>query len=224
VSPGSAGCRRVRIRWNTTRRRRRSRAMPLSCDWVSSRRSSAVRSACGVVLRHAASRRPMARGDTARGRDHVPLTRATSIKRYGKASKSKLRWPPPTVPPRPPLRGGLGPGTPRKCTPSSPAAVATTRPPRLRRYFGWSQRSWGWLSISRGIPGPDLVSDDQASSRWFRGSINEHATTTTDKTKAESRGLRLGESAYPVQGFAGAIAQCGVSGRADSGSGGEAGR
>ena len=45
---------------------------------------------------------------------------------------------------------GPAPGRPCKYTTNSPAACLTTRPPRLRRCFGWSSRHWGCLSISRG--------------------------------------------------------------------------
>ena len=85
------------------------------------------------------------------------------------------------------------PGSPCKCTPISPAAFATTRPPRLRRDFGWSQSPSGWLSISRGIPGPAAAVSLTTRDEWCRDS-------NTSQDEARDRGLRLGECARRTQG------------------------
>lgn len=94
------------------------------------------------------------------------------------------------------------PGSPCKCTPNSPAAFATTRPPRLRRYFGWSQRPWGWLSISRGNPGPALAVQISSSDECWRERKNNN---NNSQDEARNRGLRLGGCARRAQVIAFAI-------------------
>ena len=84
------------------------------------------------------------------------------------------------------------PGSPCKCTPISPAAFATTRPPRLRRYFGWSQSPWGWLSISRGNPGPAAAVQISSRDECWRERKNNN---NNSQDEARNRGLRLGECA-----------------------------
>src|SRR5205085_7136933 len=86
------------------------------------------------------------------------------------------------------------PGSPCKCTPNSPAAFATTRPPRLRRYFGWSQRPWGWLSTGRGNPGPALAVRTGSRNECWRERKNSNNNSSQDE--ARNRGLRLGECAW----------------------------
>ena len=51
---------------------------------------------------------------------------------------------------------GLAPGSPCYCAPLPPAACVTTPSPRCDS-MSWSSSPLGWLSISRGNPGPAAV-------------------------------------------------------------------
>jgi hypothetical protein len=75
------------------------------------------------------------------------------------------------------------PGSPCKSTPNSPAAVATTRPPRLRRdlELGWSQRPWGWLSISRGNPGPAAAVCISSSDECWKERKKNNSNSSQDE-------------------------------------------
>lgn len=105
------------------------------------------------------------------------------------------------------------PGFPCKCTPLSPAPCLTTPSPRCDS-MRWSGSAWGWLSISRGNPGP-------AVSPWEveveKGRKKKEATA---KTKAVDTAFRLGECAWTRNVLATTIGQrFATSGIADDGRG-----
>ena len=86
---------------------------------------------------------------------------------------------------------GLAPGSPCYCTPLSPAVCVTTPPPRCDS-VRWSCSPWGWLSISRGNPGPVVRSWEVEVEKEGR----EEEQTATAKTKADDRSVRLGWCAW----------------------------
>lgn len=112
---------------------------------------------------------------------------------------------PSTEPSTEPITFGDGPapGCPCKCTPMSPAACLTTRPPRCE-WFGWSDRPWGWLSISRGNPGPGVVSRSVVGASERRN-VRKEKLQNSNQDEARTRGLRLGECACRRKVIASAI-------------------
>ena len=82
----------------------------------------------------------------------------------------------------------LATGSPCKCTPLSPACYPTTPSPRCDS-MRWSGSPWGWLSISRGNPGPEVSPVEVDVERRGR---RQKARTTTAMTKAEDTGLCFG--------------------------------
>jgi hypothetical protein len=82
---------------------------------------------------------------------------------------------------------GPAPGCPCKCTPFSPAVCLTTPPPRCDEWW-WSSSPWGWLSISRGNPGPELV---DGSAGGAKGEVEKKKLQNSTKTKPVTGGLVL---------------------------------
>jgi hypothetical protein len=97
----------------------------------------------------------------------------------------------------------LAPGSPCKCTPLSPACYLTTPPPRCDSVW-WSGSPWGWLSISRGIPGLAVNLEEVDVEKKER---KEEDKTATAETKADDRGLRLEGCAWTRNVIATAIDQ-----------------
>jgi len=108
---------------------------------------------------------------------------------------------------------GPAPGSACKCTPNSPAAYATTPPPRCDE-LGWSHSPWGWLSISRQNPVPEAGSHEEVG--VLQEQSEDKKKQQQQQDEARNRGLRLRECARRAQVIASAIGERFALGGSDS--------
>jgi hypothetical protein len=139
----------------------------------------------------------------------------------GRSSRSAAsRRVPSTEPSTKPITFGDGPapGCPCRCTPNSLAACMTTPPPRCDEWW-WSCSPWGWLSISRGNPGPEVISRSAAGGSEERIWRKEKLQNSS-QDEARNRGLRLGGCACRRNVIATAIEErCAFCGSEDAAAG-----